>query len=312
MSCNVFQSMKWFWWTAQESGGRSRVAHYNSPMDQADTFQRISEALDWLAAHRDQQPGLSQIADATGMSRFHLQRTFQRWAGVSPKKFLQALTREAAITRLRRGESVLDAALGSGLSGPGRLHDLLVTTDALTPGEARRGGAGVTLRHGFGDCLFGRALIAWNERGISFLGFCNEVEPHAARAELQHRWPEARYVGDPSGARNWLDRIFATAPDTPLPLWLRGSPFQLQVWEALLAIPEDTSVSYGQIARALGKPGAARAVGNAVGDNPVAWVIPCHRVIRQMGELGGYHWGLATKSAMIGYEHARARVRLRP
>ena len=210
--------------------------------------------------------------------------------------------------RLQRGESVLDASLGAGLSGPGRLHDLLLTTEALTPGEVRRGGAGVTLRFGFGECLFGRALVAWNDRGISFLGFCNDVEPPDALTDLQGRWPAANYLNDDTGAQGWLDRIFAAARTTPLPLWLRGSPFQLQVWRALLVIPDNANVSYGQIARFIGKPGAARAVGRAVGDNPLAWLIPCHRVIRQMGELGGYHWGANTKRAMIGFEHARAQV----
>jgi len=293
---------------AQESGGPVCAGDYNSPMTEIDTFQRISEALEWLHAHRERQPGLTEVAAAVGVSPGHLQRTFQRWAGVSPKKFLQALTRDAAVARLRRGESVLDAALGSGLSGPGRLHDLLLTTEALTPGEIRRGGAGVRLHFGFGDCPFGHALIAWNERGINFLGFCNAIEPTEALKDLQARWPGADYVRDEIGARDWLERIFAAAPTTPLPLWLRGSPFQLRVWQALLAIPEDTNVSYGQIAQSVGKPGAARAVGRAVGDNPIAWLIPCHRVIRRMGELGGYHWGAATKRVMIGFEHARAQL----
>jgi AraC family transcriptional regulator of adaptative response/methylated-DNA-[protein]-cysteine methyltransferase len=272
------------------------------------TYRRVSETLEWLAAHRERQPALSDIAEAVGMSPWHLQRTFQRWAGISPKKFLQAMTRDAAVARLQRGESVLDAALGAGLSGPGRLHDLLLTTEALTPGEVSDGGSGITLRFGFGDCLFGHALIAWNERGITFLGFCNDIEPQAALDELRGRWPNANCVPDETGARGWLDRVFAQAPATPLPLWLRGSPFQLQVWQALLAIPEDANVSYGQIARVIGKPGAARAVGNAIGKNPVAWIIPCHRVIRRLGGLGGYHWGPATKRAMIGYEHASAQV----
>jgi AraC family transcriptional regulator of adaptative response/methylated-DNA-[protein]-cysteine methyltransferase len=305
---NSFQSIKWIRRPAQESGGRTGLSHYNSSMTRSDTYLQVSEALEWLAAHQEQQPALEEVADAIGMSPFHLQRTFQRWAGVSPKKFLQALTRDAAIARLQRGESVLDAALGSGLSGPGRLHDLLLTTEALTPGEVKRGGAGIALRFGFGGCLFGHALIAWTQRGINFLGFCNEMDRAAAQAELRDRWPNANLIRDDAGANAWLKRVFSTAPATPLPLWLRGSPFQLQVWQALLAIPEDSNVSYGLIAKAIGKPGAARAVGNAVGSNPIAWIIPCHRVIRQMGELGGYHWGVATKRAMIGYEHARLSV----
>ena len=170
----------------------------------------------------------------------------------------------------------------------------------------------MTIDFGVGQCLFGRALVAWNERGINFLGFCNEVDARATEAEFRRRWPNAHYRSDPAGAQSWLDRVFENAHANPLPVWLRGSPFQLKVWEALLAIPEGANVSYGQIARAIGKPGASRAVGNVVGDNPVAWLIPCHRVIRKVGAVGGYRWGATTKRAMLGYESATQEVTCRP
>ena len=268
-------------------------------------FQLVSSTLRWLHAHREEQPDLSRVAAAVGTSPYHLQRTFQRWAGISPKQFLKLLNRDAAIDRLRRGVPVLEAAVDTGLSGPGRLHDLLVTTESLTPGEVRRHGQGVALHYGFGECVFGRALLAWTPRGLNFLGFCNEVPDEAALEDLRARWRRAEFRRDDRGAAEWLERIFADSRETPLALWLRGSPFQLKVWEALLSIPENAAVSYRQVAEAIGEPGAARAVGNAVGANPIAWLIPCHRVIRQAGEIGGYHWGVDTKRALLAFEQAR-------
>jgi len=298
--------------TAQESGGAAQVRPYNAPMTTDSQFQLVSNTLALLSKHREEQPDLPQLAAAVGVSPGHLQRTFQRWAGVSPKQFLKALNRNTAIDRLKRGASVLEAAIETGLSGPGRLHDLLVTTEALTPGEVRKLGQGVTMQYGFGDCIFGRALLAWTERGVSFLGFCNETPTATALEDLMNRWPRAEFRRDDRGASGWLLRIFADSRAAPLPLWLRGSPFQLKVWEALLAIPENAAVSYHQLALAIGKPGATRAVGNAVGANPIAWLIPCHRVIRQAGELGGYHWGIDTKRALLAFEHAREEFSRRP
>lgn len=275
-------------------------------------FQLVSSTLQWLEAHREEQPDLSRLAAAVGVSPHHLQRTFQHWAGISPKQFLKLLNRDVAVDRLRRGASVLEAAIDTGLSGPGRLHDLLVTTEALTPGEIRRHGQGVALRYGFGECVFGRALLAWTPRGLNFLGFCNEVPADAAFEDLRARWRQAEFQRDDRGAAEWLERVFADSRKAPLALWLRGSPFQLKVWEALLSIPENAAVSYHEIARAIGKPGAARAVGGAVGANPIAWLIPCHRVIRKAGELGGYHWGVDTKRALLAFEQARDEISQRP
>lgn len=265
-------------------------------------YELVSDTIKWLAEHQSVQPDLQNLSSAMGVSPYHLQRTFQHWAGVSPKQFLKSLTRKAAMERLTRGNSVLDSALESGLSGPGRLHDLTVSTDALTPGEIRKLGKGVQLNYGFGETLFGEALIAWNARGINFLGFCDEIGAENVLAKLQAQWANASFLQDSRGAQNRLSSIFDGCRDKPISLWLRGSPFQLKVWNALLEIPEATHTTYGKLAALVGHPGAGRAVGTAIGKNPVAWVIPCHRVIRQAGEIGGYRWGSFTKKAMIGYE----------
>jgi len=267
-------------------------------------YKLVSEAIKWVAEHQSAQPDLQRLSSEMGVSPHHLQRTFQTWAGVSPKQFLKSLTRNAALDRLKKGSSVLDASLEAGLSGPGRLHDLLISTDALTPGEIRKHGEGTQLAYGFGETLFGQALVAWTSRGLNFLGFCEEKGPESALAILQAQWVNARFRENPAAAQHWLDRIFTGSNDNSIPLWLRGSPFQLKVWEALLEIPEGTHSTYGQLAARIGHPGAARAVGSAIGSNPVSWIIPCHRVIRQMGDTGGYRWGGFTKRAMIGYEAA--------
>lgn len=265
-------------------------------------FDMVAEALHYLVKHQDEQPGLAELSSHLGLSEGHLQRTFQDYAGLSPKQFLKMLTRERALERLSAGASVLEAALDSGLSGPGRLHDLLVDTDALTPGEARRAGLGVRMRYGTGMTPFGPALLAWTERGISFLGFTREGGERRACAELHDQWPGADFQHDPEEAGAYLERIFGDSGAAPLRVWLRGSPFQLQVWKALLTIPPGSHVSYGMIAKSIGNVRASRAVGAAVGRNPVAWLIPCHRVITSTGGLGGYRWGRDTKLAMIGIE----------
>lgn len=265
-------------------------------------YQLVAKSLHWVAEHRERQPELAELAAAMEVSPHHLQRTFQCWAGVSPKQFLKSLTRQAALERLAAGESVLEATYAAGLSGPGRLHDLMVSTEALTPGQIRRGGLNVNINFGYSPTPFGEALLSWTDRGISFLGFCTDKSSQKVFGELEAKWPLAEYTRDDRGAGLWADKLFTMKGPNNVPVWLRGSPFQLKVWEALLSIPQGAHVTYGCIARAIGKPGAAQAVGNAVGSNPVAWIIPCHRVIRQIGELGGYRWGAATKYAMIGME----------
>lgn len=264
----------------------------------------IAESLRWVAEHQSDQPDLQRLASEMGVSPHHLQRTFQSWAGVTPKQFLKSLTRKAALERLKLGSSVLEAAIESGLSGPGRLHDLTISTDALTPGEIRKLGDGVNIDYGIGDTLFGQTLVAWTQRGVNFLGFCEESGTDSVLAELEKQWPNANFSENPAAARNWLELIFNGSNDKPIPVWLRGSPFQLKVWQALLEIPEGTHSTYGNLAAKIGMPGAARAVGSAIGSNPVSWIIPCHRVIRKMGDTGGYRWGGLTKQALIGYEAA--------
>jgi len=269
-------------------------------------YEMVAEAMHWMISNQHSQPGLEDLADHVGLSAAHLQRTFQEFAGVSPKQFLKHLTRQQALDRLRKGASVLDAALDSGLSGPGRLHDLIVTTEALTPGEARRRGAGVDMDYGFAMTPFGRSLVAWTGRGITFLGFCHDRSPEDALNELRGQWPDARLRQSDASAAELLEGVFAGVHKQPIRVWLRGSPFQLKVWEALLAIPPGAHCTYGQIARFLGQPGAGRAVGTAVGRNPVSLIIPCHRVITSLGGPGGYRWGVDTKLAIIGFEAARA------
>jgi len=267
-------------------------------------YELIADALHWLCENQQSQPGLEELAEQFGLSPQYLQRLFQDWAGISPKQFLKCLTREKAMERLKKGQSVLESALSSGLSGPGRLHDLLITTQAMTPGEAKKRGLGVKVKYGFGPTPFGEALIAWNNRGICFLGFCHEVGRQNTREHLSKQWPDAELSRNDSEAREKLADIFNEEEHQQLKIWLRGSPFQLQVWEALLKLPPGTHCTYGQLASFSGHAGANQATGSAVGRNPVSWLIPCHRVINSLGALGGYRWGASTKQAIIGYEAA--------
>jgi AraC family transcriptional regulator of adaptative response/methylated-DNA-[protein]-cysteine methyltransferase len=273
-------------------------------MENQTQFEVVKKALNWLAENQAEQPSLDQLSKYTGYSRHHLQRTFQDWAGVSPKQFMKSLTREDAVQRLMQGSSVLEASQASGLSGPGRLHDLLITTDALSPGELKARGKGLELGYGTAQTSFGLALVAWNSRGINFLGFCEHNGEQKVMDSLRAQWDGADFVHRPEEAEQHLNHIFSGSDEQPLRLWLRGSPFQLKVWQALLAIPDGAHASYGQIAKLINRDGASRAVGTAIGQNPIAWIIPCHRVIRQLGELGGYRWGAPIKNAMIGYEAA--------
>ena len=277
---------------------------YNNPMESQYHYQLIADALKWLDQHQQSQPGLEELSDHIGLSPQYLQRLFQEWAGVSPKQFLKYLTKTQALDRLRQGHSVLDVALSSGLSGSGRLHDLLITTQAMTPGEAKKMGLGVEMDFGYGDTPFGEALIAWNERGVCFLGFCYQNGKQHAWIQFNQQWPDAEASENPVQAGRKLNEIFTTKNRKELKVWLRGSPFQLIVWEALLSLPAGTHCTYGQLASFSGNAGASRATGSAIGRNPVAWIIPCHRVINSLGTLGGYRWGINTKQAMIGYEAA--------
>ena len=267
-------------------------------------YQLIAEALHWLCQNQQRQPSLDELAKHIGLSPHYLQRVFQDWTGVSPKQFLKYLTRDQAMERLRQGQTVLDSAISSGLSGPGRLHDLLITTQAMTPGEAKRKGLGVDIDYGYGITPFGEALLAWTSRGVCFLGFCQEEGKEHSWNHFNQQWPDAKLTENSVEAGNRLAEIFDEDEQKELKVWLRGSPFQLRVWEALLNLPTGTHCTYGKLASYTGNAGASRATGSAIGRNPVSWLIPCHRVINSLGTLGGYRWGTNIKQAMIGYEAA--------
>ena len=267
-------------------------------------FDRIERAIGFIERRRLDRPCLAEVARGVGLGPHHLQRLFTAWAGVSPNQYLRFLDLDHAREALRGGASVLDAALESGLSGPGRLHDLLVAFEAVTPGEMRAGGRGLEIRFGFLDSAFGRALAGLTARGVCWLSFHAAGERRAALAELRAHWPEARMVEDAAGVGAALGPTLARGRAAPgLRLWVQGSNFRIKVWEALLRIPPGRLATYGDVARAVGRPGAERAVGGAVAANPVALLIPCHRVIRASGRFAvGYRWGSARKRAMIAWE----------
>lgn len=273
-------------------------------------YATVAEAIRFLEANALRQPALAEIAAHVGLSEFHFQRLFGEFAGVSPKRFLQYLTKENARAVLKASANVFDAALEVGLSGPGRLHDLLVSCEAVTPGEMAARGEGLTLRWGVQATRFGEALIAVTERGICHVEFveAGETAHRAALAALAGEWPQARLLADAArgaAAAAALSGI-ATPVRKPLHLLLRGTNFQIQVWQALLRIPPGRLVSYGDIARATGAPRAARAVGQAVGSNALAVLIPCHRVIRSSGDFGHYRWQDERKRLLIACELARS------
>jgi len=275
---------------------------------QSNDYERIARAIAYLEDHAAEQPSLGAAARAAGLSEFHFQRLFRRWAGVSPKRFVQFVTAQRAKRRLQGGDTVLATAYDVGLSGPGRLHDLLVSTEAVTPGQVRAAGAGLEIRWGRHATPFGDCLIAATPRGVCHLSFHERGETEPGLERLRRDWPAARLIRDQAGTARLAARAFRTGrgrAGTPLALHVRGTNFQLKVWEALLRVPAAETTTYGTIAAAVGAPGAARAVGSAVGDNPIAFVIPCHRVLRGTGALGGYRWGVERKRAMLAWESAR-------
>ncbi len=276
----------------------------NDTMDR--DYRRIEEAIRYLDENFRRQPELREIADRIGLSEYHFQRLFRRWAGVSPKRFLQFLTAGYARELLRSSRSVLDAAFEAGLSGAGRLHDLTVNVHAATPGELKHRGAGLTIRYGFHPSPFGTSLLATTPRGICALFFLEGDDREGALGELRGLWEEAQLLQDQEGTAPLAEAVFSTDPRRKhLTLFLQGTNFQIKVWEALLRLPPGTAATYGQLAGRVGAPGAARAVGRAVGSNPVSFLIPCHRIIRQSGILGEYRWGSARKKAILGWEAAR-------
>ena len=274
----------------------------------SEDYGRIEAAIHYLEENFQAQPTLAEIASHVGLSEYHFQRLFSRWAGTSPKRFLQFLTIQHAKKLLAESQSILDATYEAGLSSPSRLHDLFVTHEAITPGEFKQKGAGLTIQYGFHDSPFGECLIGLTERGICGLQFVAGEDRQAALDELKAAWPQAEFVEDAEATRPYVDPIFnlSDAEERPsLPLYLKGTNFQIQVWQALLKIPAGTAVSYGSVAQMIGNPKASRAVGSAVSHNPIGYLIPCHRVIRQAGNLGDYRWGSSRTKAILGWEAAR-------
>jgi AraC family transcriptional regulator, regulatory protein of adaptative response / methylated-DNA-[protein]-cysteine methyltransferase len=272
-------------------------------------YGRIAAAIEYVEQHTQQQPGLKEIADHVGLSEYHFQRLFTRWAGISPKRFLQFLTVQHAKQLLSASHSVLDATYDSGLSSPGRLHDLFINLEAMTPGEYKRQGAGLVIRYGFHESPFGEFLLAMTERGICNLLFVYEYTHEEIVAAMTAEWAQAELVKDTAVTTPIAARIFnnsAEPADMPLTLLVKGTNFQVSVWRALLQLEAGTAVSYGTIAKMIGNPQAVRAIGTAVGSNPIAYLIPCHRVIRQVGGFGQYRWGSTRKKAILGWESARA------
>jgi len=268
-------------------------------------YDVVRRAIAFISEHWRDQPETEAIAAAAGVTATELHHLFRRWAGLTPKAFLQALTLDHARRLLRDSASVLDASFEVGLSGPGRLHDLFVTHEAMSPGEWKSGGAGLTVRYGFHPSPFGTALVMATERGLAGLAFADPGEEEAALADMRRRWPQASTIEDATLTAALTRRIFDPKlwrADRPLRIVLIGTDFEVRVWEALLRIPMGRATTYSDIAVKLGASKAARAVGAAVGKNPVSFVVPCHRVLGKSGDITGYHWGLTRKRAMLGWE----------
>ncbi|TCD16054.1 bifunctional transcriptional activator/DNA repair enzyme AdaA [Oricola cellulosilytica] len=279
------------------------------PGHEYDVVRRVIE--DISENYRD-QPSLEELAANAGMSPTALQKLFTRWAGLSPKGFLQAVTLDHARRLLASDLPLLETAYEVGYSGPGRLHDLFVTHEAMSPGEFKARGGGLSMRYGFHICPFGLALVMVTDRGLAGLAFCDPGSEREALADMQGRWPNAHHFEDMGATAPYAARIFDPAnwrSDQPLRVVLIGTDFQVSVWNALLKIPMGKAVAYSDIASDIGRPKASRAVGAAVGANPVSFVVPCHRAVGKSGALTGYHWGLTRKRAILGWEAGQLATR---
>ncbi len=271
--------------------------------DKAKQYEIVSRAIEFIRSQALNQPTLNEISIYCGLSEFHLQRVFSEWAGVSPKRFLQYVTKEYAKQALRSSRDILSVTLDAGLSSPSRLHDLMVSCEAMSPGEVKSMGAGLEIGFGNAPTPFGDALIAWTKRGICHLGFVDGDDSEIAVACLRQDWSGATFVNDQQRALQIAVTVFNALPSTqPLRLLLRGTNFQIKVWEALISVPPGKVVSYTQLAIKAGVPKACRSVGTAIGKNNIALLIPCHRVIRETGEIGGYRWGSERKAALLALE----------
>jgi AraC family transcriptional regulator of adaptative response/methylated-DNA-[protein]-cysteine methyltransferase len=265
----------------------------------------VRRIIAFISERWREQPSLDDIAAHVGLTTPHVHHLFRRWCGLTPKAFLQAITLENAKALLADAASVLDATYEVGLSGPGRLHDLFVTHEAMTPGDFKAGGGGLVMRFGFHHSPFGEAILVATERGLAGLGFVDEGDRAAALADMRRRWPRADYVEDAVATAPLARRIFdplAWTAEQPLRVVLIGTDFEVRVWQTLLRIPLGKATTYSDIACRMGRPSASRAVGAAVGKNPVSFVVPCHRVLGRSGALTGYHWGLTRKQAILGWE----------
>ncbi len=285
---------------------RADIVELETPA--GDDYARVRQAIEFISRNWKEQPSLEEIAVAVGLAPQQLHTLFRRWAGLTPKAFLQAVTLDHAKSLLRNSVSLLDAAYEVGLSGPGRLHDLFVTHEAMTPGDFKNRGAGVTFTYGFHPSPFGEAIVVSTPRGLAGLGFVDDGDRDGALQDMVVRWPGAAYVRDDSATAALAKRAFDPAEwrqDRPLRVVLIGSDFEVRVWQTLLRIPLGRATTYSSLAESIGKPKAARAVGAAVGRNPISFVVPCHRVIGRSGALTGYHWGLTRKQAIIGWEAGR-------
>ena len=281
------------------------MTQLNSMHASARDYEMVCRNLTYLRENWRDQPSLDTLAERNGMSAAHLQRLFMRWAGLSPKAFLQALTIDHARKLLRESASVLDTAYEVGLSGPGRLHDLFVTHEGMSPGQYKARGSGLTIHYGFHDCPFGKALVMMTDYGICGLAFADAGQEQVCFNDMVRRWPDASYVEDDARTAPVAARIFDPAqwqPEEPLRIVFIGSEFETRVWQTLLKIPFGRATTYSSIAAHVGNSKAARAVGAAVGKNPISFVVPCHRVLAKSGGLGGYHWGLTRKQAILGWE----------
>jgi len=271
----------------------------------SDDYAIVRETIEFLTDNWRDHPGLDEMAGHVGLAPLQLQRLFTRWAGLTPKAFLQAITLDNARALLRDSASVLDASYEVGLSGPARLHDLFVTHEAMTPGVYKARGEGIEIRYAFHSCPFGQALFMATEHGLAGLAFADDGDEAAALEDMKKRWPKATYIQDPAATAPYASRVFDQSQwsdKAPLRVAMIGSDFEVRVWETLLKIPMGRMTTYSDIAAHIGKPSAARAVGTAVGKNPISFVVPCHRVIGKTGSLCGYHWGLTRKRAIIGWE----------
>ena len=281
----------------------------------SEDYERVAQAIQFLDRNYLAQPSLKEVAESIGLSEYHFQRLFTHWAGISPKRFLQFLTKEHAKKMLEDSASLLETSYASGLSGPGRLHDLFVVTEAITPGEYKTRGQGLQIIYNFHPSPFGECLVAKTDRGICYLAFVENQDHTRALQEVVARWPNAKIEQDREHDDELIGPIFfrqVSRSTEPIYLHLQGTNFQLKIWEALLAIPNGYVVTYENLACMVGAPGSARAVGNAVGRNPVPVLIPCHRVIRKIGEFGKYRYGSTRKKALLGWEsaHLRSEVNL--